>query len=169
MAYRKKNPVGRPPKFSSKEELEAKINAFFEDCEGEALTDEYGKPMLDKHGGVIYVHQRPPTVTGLALALGFASRQSLLDYQGKKEFLDTILRAKTRCEQYAEERLYDRDGTHGAQFSLRANFGWNDKPKEQPEETVHDTSLLAALNASAANAPPDDVETLPPEERHEDS
>ena len=63
----------------------------------------------------------------------FASRQSLLDYQGKKEFLDTILRAKTRCEQYAEERLYDRDGTHGAQFSLRANFGWNDKPKEQTE------------------------------------
>lgn len=133
MAYRKKQPVGRPPKFKNKEELEAKIQAFFEDCEGEVLLDDGGTPVLDKHGNVIYIHQRPPTVTGLALALGFASRQSLLDYQGKKEFLDTMLRAKTRCEQYAEERLYDRDGTHGAQFSLRANFGWNDKPKEQTE------------------------------------
>ena len=97
--------------------------------------------MLDKFGNEIYLHQRPPTVTGLALALGFASRQALLNYQGRKEFNDTITRAKARCEQYAEERLYDRDGTHGAQFSLRANFGWNDKPKEQPAALEEETPV----------------------------
>ena len=39
-----------------------------------------------------------------------------------KEFVDTITRAKARVEQYAEERLFDRDGSNGAQFSLRNNF-----------------------------------------------
>ncbi len=69
----------------------------------------------------------PPTVTGLALALGFTGRQALLNYQAKPRFVDTITRAKARCEAYAEERLFDRNGTNGAQFSLKCNFGWNDK------------------------------------------
>ena len=44
----------------------------------------------------------------------------------KPEFVDTITRAKARVEQYAEERLFDRDGSNGAQFSLRNNFkGWD--------------------------------------------
>lgn len=76
------------------------------------------------------------TVTGLALALGFTSRQALLNYQNKPEFVDTITRAKTLCEQYAEERLYDKDGSGGAQFSLRANFGWQDKPEQQQDSEV---------------------------------
>ena len=43
-----------------------------------------------------------------------------------KRFVDTITRAKARVEQYAEERLFDRDGSNGAQFSLRNNFkGWD--------------------------------------------
>lgn len=35
-----------------------------------------------------------------------------------------------------EERLFDRDGTNGAQFSLRNNFkGWNDRqPSELDQE-----------------------------------
>lgn len=78
------------------------------------LTDKYGAPII--------VGKRPPTVTGLALALGFASRQALLNYQGRKQFNDTITRAKTYVEQYAEERLFDREGVQGAKFSLVNNF-----------------------------------------------
>lgn len=132
VAYKKKNPVGAPPKYKTAAEMQEKIDTYFADCEGELLQDENG-PVRDKYGNEIYLHRRPPTVTGLALALGFTSRQSLLDYQGKKEFLDTITRAKARCEQYSEERLFDRDGNNGAQFSLRFNFGW-DKAQEKPEE-----------------------------------
>ena len=82
----------------------------------------------------------PPTVTGLAVALGFSGRQALLNYQAKKQFVDTITRAKARCEEYAEQRLYDRDGANGAQFSLRCNFGWNDKapPAEESEVKILD-------------------------------
>lgn len=163
MTYRK-HPGGKPPKYKTASEMQEKIDNYFADCEGELLQDENG-PVLDKYGNEIYLHQRPPTITGLALALGFASRQSLLDYQAKREFLDTITRAKARCEQYAEERLFDRDGTNGAQFSLRANFGWNDKPKADTEP-MPDTSLIDALNTSAAKSGPDDAALLPPEDDH---
>lgn len=126
--------------------MQEKIDAYFTDCEGELLLDANGDPVLDKYGNEIYSHQRPPTVTGLALALGFASRKSLLEYQGKQEFVNTIMRAKTRCEQYAEERLFDRDGTNGARFSLRVNFGWKDKPVEsEAMQTVEDDPITKSL------------------------
>lgn len=123
-----KKTVGRPPKYKNKEEIQEKIDAYFESCEGKILKGEDDKPVLDKYDQPIVVGSKPPTVTGLALALGFTSRQALLNYEAKKEFLDTITRAKSRVEQYAEERLFDRDGANGAKFSLANNFkGWNEK------------------------------------------
>ena len=146
VAYSKNKRIGRPPVFESKEELEKKIEEFFKSCEGSILEDETGKPVLDKYGNVIKVDERPETVTGLALALGFKSRQSLIDYQGKAEFSDTITRAKLRCEKYAEERLYDRDGNGGARFSLQVNFGWKDKPVEsEAMQTVEDDPITKSL------------------------
>lgn len=126
---------GRPPMYKSKEEIQEKIDKYFSDCEGEVLKDEEGNPILNKYGGVIIMGSKPPTITGLALALGFASRQALLNYQDREEFNDTITRAKSRVEQYAEERLFDRDGSNGAQFSLKNNFkGWNADKKEENQQ-----------------------------------
>lgn len=133
MATRKA--VGRPPKYESKEEIEEKIEAYFKKCEGEVLKDDNGEPIFNKYGNPVIINQHPPTVTGLALALGFSSRLDLLRYQGKKEFCNTITRAKARVEAYAEERLFDRDGSNGAQFSLRNNFrGWNEKQITELDE-----------------------------------
>ena len=130
-----KKTVGRPPKYKTKEEIEEKIEAYFKKCEGEILKDDNGEPVLNKWGKPVVINCRPPTVTGLALALGFTTRTSLLNYQGKKEFMDTITRAKTMIEAYTEERLFDRDGTSGAQFSLRNNFsGWNEETKTALDE-----------------------------------
>lgn len=118
--------MGMTPKYTSVEEIESKIEQYFEDCKGYPLTDEKGKQIFNKFGSPIFIDVHPPTVTGLALAIGFTSRQALLNYQAKPEFVDTITRAKARVEQYAEERLFDRDGSNGAQFSLRNNFkGWD--------------------------------------------
>lgn len=151
----KVNSIGRPPKYKSKEEIEEKIEKYFKDCEGYALTDKAGNPVFDKHENPIIVGQRPPTITGLALALGFTSRQALLDYQAKKEFLDTITRAKTRVEQYTEERLFDRDGTNGAQFSLRNNFkGWNRLEERKME--IELLKLESQLKDGTPEAEPDD-------------
>ena len=125
------NPNGKPPKYKDPSEMEGLIDAYFKECEGEVLKDDDGKPILNKYGMPIILGQRPPTVTGLALALGFESRTSLLNYQNRSAGFNRVLsRAKMRIEMYTEERLFDKDGANGAKFSLQNNFrGWND-PKD---------------------------------------
>ena len=130
------NKIGRPPAYKSKEEIQEKIDAYFEECKGKPLLDSDGNVCFDKNGQVIMYGARPLTITGLALALGFNSRQSLLNYQEKDEFMDTIMRAKAQVERYAEERLYDKDGANGAKFSLANNFeGWREKQSIEAEVT----------------------------------
>lgn len=132
--------AGRPLKYKTVEELQAAIDAYFEHCGGEILRDDDGTPAFNKFGQPVIINDKPPTVTGLALSLGFNSRQALLNYQVKKQFNDTITRAKARCEEYAETRLFDRDGFNGARFSLTNNFkGWSDKPDSYDHEDVSDT------------------------------
>ena len=122
------NKGGRPPMYNTKEEMQEKIDAYFKECEGTPIVDDEGNVFRDKNGVPIMKGAKPLTITGLALALGFNSRQALLNYQGKEEFYDTITRAKAVVEQYAEERLFDKDGANGAKFSLSNNFaGWREK------------------------------------------
>ena len=116
--------MGRKPTFTSAEEMQEKIDAYFASCEPELLRDGEGTPMLNKNCEPIYVGGRPMTIQGLALALGFTSRQSLLNYKAKREFVDTVTRARLRVEQYAAERLFDRDAQRGAQFTLAYGFGY---------------------------------------------
>ena len=122
-----------------------RIEAYFQACEGELVEDpETGKPMLDKYGRVVFINRRPPTVTGLALALGFTTRHALIGYQAKGAYRDLIDCAKTRIEMYAEERLYDRDGCMGARFNLRNNFrGWDGESRDGGD--VEDLSPLVEL------------------------
>lgn len=94
--------VGRPPMFATEQELEEKVNEYF---------DGLGK--------------EPPTITGLALHLGFSSRQSFYDYEAKEEFAYTIKRARLRVEHEYEKCLH-RKVPIGAIFALK-NFGWTDK------------------------------------------
>ena len=137
---------GRPLKYKTVAELEAAVKDYFKKCKGEILKNKNGAPRLNKFGEPIVLNAEPPTVTGLALHLGFTNRQSLLNYQGKKEFLDTITRAKSFCESYAESRLFDREGARGAEFSLRCNFRWNDKQSEtENSNTIEDLLSLAEL------------------------
>lgn len=138
--------VGRPPMYKTKEEIQEKIDQYFEECKGTPLLNEDGTVAINKHGEPILVDRKPLTITGLALALGFNSRQALLNYQGKKEFNDTITRAKAKVEQYAEERLFDKEGSNGAKFSLANNFeGW--KEKQQIEANV-DSDMTISIELS---------------------
>lgn len=141
------NKVGRPPMYKSAKEIQKKIDEYFEDCKGEILHDAEGNPMVDKHGNVIRVGVKPLTITGLALALGFTSRQALLNYQAKEEFVDTITRAKSMVECYAEMRLYDKDGANGAKFSLANNFdGWKEKKEIDADVSSKYTINIALVD-----------------------
>ncbi len=134
---------GAPRKWKSVKAMQEAIDAYFKKCEGEPLIVD-GAVAVDKYGSPIIINVRPPTVTGLALALGFTGRQALIDYQGRPEFADTVTRAKSRCEEYAESRLYDKDGANGAKFSLGCNFGWR-ATEEKAETSAGGIVLLPAV------------------------
>lgn len=152
--------VGRPPKYENKEQIEGLIEEYFKRCEGEILKDNEGEVVFDKYGRPVVINARPPTVTGLALALGFSTRLSLLNYQGKAEFMNTITRAKSMIEAYAEERLFDRDGSNGARFSLTNNFrGWSDRPKTELDEKEQE-ARISALKAQSERDDKDGTEIV---------
>ena len=137
---------GRTPKFSSTEEMQEKIDAYFKDCEGYTLTDNDGNTIFDKFGRPVILDKKPLTVTGLALALGFTSRQALLYYQGKKAFREIIEKAKLKIENYAEMRLYDKDGSNGAKFNLQNNFrNWDAEKAAQEENKTPSINIICDI------------------------
>jgi len=111
---------GRPPIFSSVQELQAKVDEYFE-------TGMRKKTMYTKDG--IPYEVPVPTITGLALFLGFASRQSLYDLETRPDFSYTIKKARTFIEREYEELLQSGNVT-GAIFALK-NMGWQDKVASQ--------------------------------------
>ena len=138
------------PHYESKETLEELIQNYFNKCKGEVLRDEFGSVIYQKNGEPTMVGVRPPTVAGLAFALGFLSRQDFLRYQGK--FVEVISRARLMLEGYAEERLYDKDGLQGAKFTLTNNFqGWADKTKEDFDSQIYEKldGILEGINNAA--------------------
>ncbi len=66
-----------------------------------------------------------PTWTGLAIHLGFESRQSLQDYKEKEGFSYPIKKALLRIEEIYEKNLFSKNPA-GSIFALK-NFGWKDK------------------------------------------
>lgn len=132
-----KNLGGRPRKYTTKEEMEKKIKKYFKSCYKSVMVLDKRKnqyvALKDEKGRIVREQFKPFTITGLADALDM-SRQSLLNYSNKDEFFDTISRAKRKCEMYAEERLFDKDGANGAKFSLSNNFeSWKDKKDVEVE------------------------------------
>lgn len=150
-----KHPGGRPPRYTSVKQIEGLIEDYFKQCAGEPImvtNPETGEmePMLNKYGEPVVTGAKPPTVTGLALALGFTTRLGLLNYEGKPEFANTIKIAKSKVEEYAETRLFDRDGANGAKFSLANNFkGWSEKQevKQQTELSGKDGEAIRTESA----------------------
>lgn len=111
---------GRPALFDSEAELVAEIESYFEHIKGEKKKTKAGKRSR-------LWERKPenPTVTGLALYLGFESRQSFYDYENKQEFSYTIKKCRLRIEAFYEQNLLSYNTT-GAIFALK-NFGWRDK------------------------------------------
>ena len=104
--------AGRPLKFQSVEELQQAIDAYFAEMKESVYINADGIPVYE-----------PLTITGLALALD-TTRKTLMEYEEKDEFSNTIKKAKTRIENYAEKRIFGTSPT-GAIFALK-NYGWKD-------------------------------------------
>jgi len=122
-----KNKGGRPMKFKTVKELEDRIENYFLSITYErALRDEHGNEVINGLGNNVMqkLYTVPPTITGLAIHLG-TGRSTLMDYQNKDKFSNTIKMAKDLIEEQYERRLVKR-GNGGDIFALK-NFGWVDK------------------------------------------
>lgn len=102
---------GRPLKFANVQELQTKIDAYFAEREN---MEEY------PNGDIIPKHI---TITGLALALD-TSRETICNYGDKDEFFDSVRKARLKCENYAEQKLFGGPAA-GPIFALK-NYGWKD-------------------------------------------
>lgn len=138
--------TGRPPKYENVKQLEEAIEDYFQYIKGEfhfeqvvvprkKKTDVEEIPIVQK---VWDREPEPSTITGLALYLGFVSRQSIYDYEKNGEYSYTIKKARLRIEANYEKALSSSSPT-GAIFALK-NFGWADK--QQLDHTSNDKELL---------------------------
>lgn len=135
-------PAGRPPKYKTAEEIQLKIDKYFQSCWRKKL-DMYGNAIKDKDTGEYVLEQfKPYTITGMAVYLGI-TRDTLIEYENKEELTDTIKGAKERCHAYAEESLFIGKNPTGAIFNLKNNYGWKDKTEV---ETTGDQSLNINFN-----------------------
>lgn len=99
--------MGRPPLYDTPEAFKAAADAYFAQC----VADEVR-----------------PTVNGLSLALDM-TRETLLRYEEKPDFSDTVKKVRMRLEMAWEQGL-EGPNAAGTIFWLK-NQGWSDVVKTE--------------------------------------
>lgn len=103
---------GNPRRWRSAKALQAAVDAYFEEC--------------SEKGHV-------PSVAGLALALGFMSRQALARYtdrmheENNDDYVVIVTSAKTRIEEANIQLAYNKEASAGARFMLQNGFNYSEK------------------------------------------
>ncbi len=107
-----KNRGGRPPKFSSANDLETAVETYF------ASTEQ---------------SQKPPTIAGLMRELDFADYSTFHDYEAKPRFSQVLKKARLRILEAHEERLFSPSCT-GSIFYLKCHGGGIFRERPQQHE-----------------------------------
>ena len=146
--------TGRKPVFSDGDSMAEKILEYFEWIKGEfEIHEEITITTKGKGKEAVTTEERTPvkiwlrnpeqpSITGIAIYLGFESRQSLYDYAKKDGFSYPIKRALLEVENNYEKGLWG-DKIAGVVFALK-NMGWADNLKlgEDPEAPFSFTKFL---------------------------
>ena len=110
---------GRPAFYSTPDELQNKIDEYF------TVEDV-------------------PTVSGLAVFLGFADRSSLHDQKARGEdFSYPIKSAVSRIESMHERALFAKESSPAGSIFWLKNYGWKDK---EPEGQGNESRLNIVLS-----------------------
>jgi len=143
--------AGQPPKFKTVRTLEKEIDKYFKKGVKKKTV------IIGKKDNQQVIKIPIPTITGLAIYLGFCSRQSFYDYEKVAKFSYTIKRARLFIECEYEEQLHTGN-VAGAIFALK-NMGWIDKQEI-------DTKLTGTLNLSQAlDQAEEDAGIIPDEDK----
>lgn len=132
MTKENKNSVGRPSEYSTAEELQLRVDDYFDH------PPRLRKVVVGRKDSQQVIELPIFTISGLSLFLGFASRQSFYDLEKQEKFSYTIKKARTRIEQEYEEQIHL--GNTCAIFALK-NFGWTDK-----QEVEHSGSITLKVD-----------------------
>lgn len=122
------------------EELEAKIKDYFDSITiskprtkqntdpDKDVDDDFREPILNDLWEQIVDKEyvEIPSILWMCEYLGIV-RTTLLEYEAKHDYLDTIKVAKQRIEKYNAEQLYRTTQVTGIIFNLKNNFDWKDK------------------------------------------
>lgn len=131
---------GRPPLYKTEKDLDKAINAYFDSREIEFLKDDDGNIKIDKSGMPIIINLNAPSVSGLALYLGYASRQSIYDNEKHEKFSYIIKKAKTRVEEWVYQSAMAGYINHVLAIFILKQFGYTDK-----QELEHNVKSIPDL------------------------
>jgi hypothetical protein len=115
--------------FTTAIKLTNHIDAYFDYIDGEYRHEN--KPVKGQQQSAaeqkkICVREpEPATIAGLALFLGFSSRQAFDDYEQTGEFAPILKQGRLRVEAVYEKKLHQQSSA-GAIFALKS-MGWNEK------------------------------------------
>jgi hypothetical protein len=117
--------------FNSAEDINLLIKQYFLHIQGHSHTGQ--KNMNDPITGkptcaeveICDRQPEPPTITGMALFLGFNSRQEFENYEKRGTYAAELKRARLRIEAEYEKKLHQQSPA-AAIFALKS-MGWNEK------------------------------------------
>lgn len=124
--------MARPRRWTKVSDMQKAIDNYLDSCKIEYLRDENGEIMQNCKGEPVILSNKRATVAGLALALGFTTRKSLIDYTMRtddddKPFVNAIARAKLTIEDATAQAAFERDSARGACFLLQNGFGYREE------------------------------------------
>jgi len=139
--------------FDSALVVEKLIGLYFEHIAGEFHFEEVPDKRDETTRKKVWDRDaEPPTFTGLALYLGFDSRDAFTEYEHKGEFASTIKRGRLRIEVEYEKRLHQQSPS-GAIFALK-NMGWNERENSplnnEPSEPLQVNIIEVGLNTASS-------------------
>lgn len=160
-----KKSSGKKAKYGSPQEMQKKIDEYFSKYENrEPLTDSKGKVLLDKDGQVVYKGGMP-TSSGLALHLGFFSRNALFEYSQKPTFRDVITLARLKLQSFWEPLLATKYYQGAKYFCSNMNDGWQE-PEALAKQQLQQAPVIAQVvfitgKDKSSDIPIIDAEVIP--------
>lgn len=116
---------GRPPKYSDPEKLHNKIAEYLE------WEDQWKNKSAKGEGKGVY------TLAGCALYLGFASVQSMYDYENKSPLFSYVInRFRLFMRHWNEQKLYWGGTFAGAKIWLTNFGGYTEESVQQINQTI---------------------------------
>lgn len=129
-------PRGRPVKYETVEQIQERVESYWETIGPVFLEDKEGNLIRDVQGKPIKIGSVNPNILGLAEHLDI-TLETLNQYQKREDLSATVTRAKQKIQQWLVSRFADGDvKPAGLQFQLKNQHGWKD------ESTVNSNGTL---------------------------